>query len=108
MTTRFRNITADTLSVNAPEGQPDSHLVEPGEVLQVPGKVTETDDAYLVEVPDTDVDFGGFVQPDGTVTPEKGEKGKPNHGPELRAYPKALWEQQAQEKATTTKQKEGE
>lgn len=100
-TTRFKNITTDTLSVNAPEGHPDSHLVESGGVLQVEGKVSETDDAYVVEIPDTDIDHGGFVQPDGSVTPEKGEKGEPNRGPERRAYPKAIWKREGASKSTS-------
>lgn len=76
-TTRLKNITNDALSVNAPEGHPDSHLVEPGEVLQVPGDSKETDDAYIV--------------------------GK---GDDARAYPKAIWKREAQAKSSSKKEGE--
>lgn len=62
MATRFRNITGEDLSVNAPPGHPDSHLVEAGEVLRVPGLAVEYADHYLT-----------------------------GEGDAARAYPKALW-----------------
>ena len=75
MATRFRNIQGTTVHLYRPAGHPDSLIVEPDQVVEVPAKVSEElDDAWIT---------GELVEP---------SEANPHGADNRLAWPKACWE----------------
>lgn len=60
---RIRNVSRRAVTLNAPEGQPDAHEVQPGDAVKIQGQITSEDEDAIVV----------------------------GSGPSARAYSKAMW-----------------